>query len=212
VGQSAYLYIYRGELIDAEFGDLEGLAAALEIVSWDDAEIEMDGICRRQEDVINLTMEHLLIEAFKRKDEAAELANSGLANVDEQVNGFLNSLSGAKSSIEVLEHVTLTRLAEILSKLSPVDEYAIFDEKSIVLKENPGECSLAGVNPGEFDHILGLLAEDLSLGPCRSVTFNSASRNRYLLFHYEQYCILSKLKPGTQSQQVIKEVKQWTNR
>jgi DNA-binding response OmpR family regulator len=254
--QFAYLYVRRGELIDAEFNTLSGLEAALEIVSWGDAEIEMDGICRRQDDVINMPMEHLLIDAFKRKDEAAELANSGLEDVDERVNGFLDGLSGEENSaaaaekefgkeqfnkdqfsedeftedefsedqfgedefyeadapaIAAFEDKLLQRLAEILAKLSPVVEFAIFDKNSVVLKKAPGECSLATIAPGDFDHFLGLLAEDLSLGPYRSVVFNSTSRSRYLLFHHEQYCVLVKLKSGTQAQQIIKEIDRWIN-
>lgn len=69
---AAYLFVANGELIDAEYENMKGLAAALEIVSWSDAEIEMDGICRRQDDVVNMPLSHLLIEAFRIKDEAAE--------------------------------------------------------------------------------------------------------------------------------------------
>lgn len=69
---TAYLYVANGELIDAEYAKKKGVNAALEIVSWSDAEIEMDGICRRQDDVINMPISHLLIEAFRIKDEAAE--------------------------------------------------------------------------------------------------------------------------------------------
>jgi len=211
-GQSAYLYVRRGELIDAEFDELTGLDAALEIVSWSDAEIEMDGICRRQEDVINLPMEHLLIEAFQRKDEAAELNNSISVGVEEQVDGFFDNLTKVKSMVDVPVDETLKQLTGILSKLSPVVEYAIFDKKGTVLKKNPGKCSLTGIDPLGLDLLLASLAGDLSFGPYRSVTFNSASRNRYQLFHYEQYVILSKLKPGTQSQHVIKDIERLIHR
>jgi CheY-like chemotaxis protein len=68
----AYLFVADGELIDAEYANMKGLEAALEVVSWCDAEIEMDGICRRQNDVVNMPLSHLLIEAFRIKDEAAE--------------------------------------------------------------------------------------------------------------------------------------------
>ena len=210
--QLAYLYVRRGELIDAVFGELTGLEAALDIVSWGDAEIEMDGICRRQADVISMPMEHLLIEAFKRKDEAVELSNSGLGPVGNQVNGFLDGLSQGESAVEIPEDETLKQLAEVLLKLSPVEEYTIFDEKNIVLKKNPGKYTPLDVDVEGFDHLLASLGEDLGFGPYRYVTFNSASRNRYLLFHYKQYCVLSKLKPGIQSQQVLKEIERRVNR
>ncbi|MDX2480884.1 MAG: response regulator [Desulfuromusa sp.] len=208
--QSAYLYVRRGELIDAKFGDLAGLEAALEVVGWNDAEIEMDGICRRHEDVVNLPMEHLLIEAFKRKDEAAELEKSGLvdvdADVDGRVNGFLDGLSEAEKPVEISEDATQKQLAMVLTRLVPVQEYAIFDKKSVLVSKNSGNCSLAGIDSAVFDYLLAPIAEDLNFGAYSFVTFNSASRNRYLLFHRQQYCVITKLKPGTQSQLVIKEV------
>ncbi len=210
--QSAYLYVRRGEVIDAEIDELVGLEAALEIVGWSDAEIEMDGICRRQEDVINLPMEHLLIEAFKRKDEAAELGKTGSVDVDDRVNDFLDGLSEGKKPVETPVNETLKQLTEVLNKLSPVQEYTIFDEKSTLLNKNSGNCSLDGIDPAVFDYLLVPLAEDLNFGVYRSVTFNSASRKRYLLFHYQKYRVLAKLKPGTQSQQVIKEIEQRINR
>ncbi len=210
--QIAYLYVRRGELIDAELDELAGLEAALEIVSWSDAEIEMDGICRHQDDVIKLPMEHLLIEAFKRKDEAAELEKSNFVDVDERVNGFLDGLSNVEKLVETPEDKGLKQLTEILMKLSPVQEYIIYDQKSTVLNKKSGNCSLDGIDPAVFDYLLVSLAEDLNFGVYRSVTFNSSSRNRYLLFHHQQYCILAKLKPGTQSQQVIKEVEQRISR
>ena len=215
-GQFAYLYVQRGELIDAELGDLVGLEAALEIVSWSDAEIEMDGICRRQDDVINLSMEYVLIESFKRKDEAAELEKSGLGDMDERINGFPDGLPQPQARVEktVESPVDLTRrrLSEVLTKLVPVQEYAIFDEKNFLESKNSGNCSLEGIDTAVFEHLFDSLAVDLGFGHYRFVTFNSASRNRYLLFHYQQYRVLTKLKPGTQSQQVIKEVERYINR
>lgn len=215
-GQLAYLYVRRGELIDAELGSLVGQEAALEIVSWTDAEIEMDGICRRQDDVINLPMEHLLFEAFKRKDEAAELEKTGFVDVDKRINSSPGDLPkplvDAEKLVESHTDVTHKRLTEILTKLVPVREYAIFDEKSFLKSKNSGNCSLEEIDPVVFEHLFDSLANDLDFGNYHFVTFNSASRNRYLLFHSQQYCVLAKLKPGTQSQQVVKEVGRYINR
>ncbi|MCK4502170.1 MAG: DUF4388 domain-containing protein, partial [Desulfuromonadales bacterium] len=212
--QLAYLYVRRGELIDAEFGNLVGLEAALEIVSWNDAEIEMDGICRRQDDVINLPMEHLLIEAFKRKDEAAELGKSGLVDMDERINAPLDGLPQAETEklVESPTDPTRKRLAEVLSKLASVQEYAIFDEKSFLESKNSGNCSLEGIDTAVFEHLLAPLTNDLNFGNHHFITFNSAGRNRYLLFQSHQCSVLAKLKPGTQSQQVINEVERYINR
>lgn len=204
-GHPAYLYIRRGELIDAELDETSGMAAALEIVSWNDAEIEMDGICRRQEDVIRMPMEHLLIEAFKRKDEAAELENSGLEVVD----------SGSSRQQAPIPSQTVNpsgRLAEILTRLAPVQEFAVFDQNSSLESKNSGVCSLEGIDPAVFEHLIDPLGNELNFGPYNSIAFNTASRDRYLLFHGQGQRILAKLKPGTQAQPVIKEVKRFMSR
>ena len=209
--KSASLYIHRGELIDAEFGDLTGLDAALEIVSWNDAEIEMDGICRRQDNVINLSMEHLLIEAFKRKDEAAKLEGVGLVDIKEHLSGSFDHLPPSVAETSSAD-VIRKRLAEVLTKLSQVQEYGIFGESRLPESTNSGKYSLDGIDPTIFKHLLDPLENDLNLGEYHFVTFNSSNRNRYLLFRSQPFCVLAKLKAGTQSQQIIKEVERYINR
>ncbi|SEA00353.1 protein of unknown function [Desulfuromusa kysingii] len=210
--QTAYLYVSRGELIDAELGDQSGLDAALDIVGWTGAEIEMDGICRRQNDVIKLPMEHLLIEAFKRKDEAAELEKSYLEDVDERVDGFINDLSADSKPVESAENSNYQVLEKVLTRLVSVQEYSIFDQEKVLVGKSPKTSSLDEVDPTVFDAFLTDLAEDCDFGPYRYATFNGANRYRYLLFHNQQFCVLAKLKPGVQSQQVIKEVEGSINR
>jgi CheY-like chemotaxis protein len=209
--QSAYLYVYRGELIDAELGDQSGLDAALEIVGWSDAEIEMDGICRRQKDVVQLPMEHLLIEAFKRKDEAAELEKIDSEGV-ERVDAFLNERSMAAPPAKKTENSVHRPLGKILTRLASVQEYLIFDEEKVLVGKSSENCSLEGIEPDVFDTLLDNLAGDLHFGPYRFVTFNGANRYRYLLFHSQKCSIWAKLKPGGQPKQVIKEVEGSINR
>lgn len=198
--EPAFLFISRGDLIDAEYGSLKGLAAALEIVSWDDAEIEMDGICRRQEDVVKMPMEHLLIEAFKRKDEAAETERTGqIFDTVGDDGGTDNDQDPASSS---------GRLAAVLAKIAAVQEYAVFDQNGSPLAMAPGKCSLSGINPTEIEALLGELSDNLKLGQFRTMVLNTAKRQRYLLLYNESQRILARLKPGAQAQQVIRTIKQ----
>ncbi len=194
---TAYLYIYRGELVDAEFEQLSGRDAALEIVSWDDAEIEMDGICRRKDDMIRLSMEHLLIEAFKRKDEAAENDTSGVVPPRRD--------AAAVSDTEA-EAVDIAPLVKVLNRLAPVQEFIVLSPQGTVMAKNGGACSLETTDPLALDQQLQPLAADLSFGPCRYTTFNTTRRHRFLLFRSHDYRVLTKLKAGTQSTQIIKEL------
>jgi hypothetical protein len=201
-GGTAYLYIYRGELVDAEFGQLSGLEAALEIVGWNDAEIEMDGICRRQEDVVKLSMEHLLIEAFKRKDEAAELEK---VEIDGSVGEDRIPTTGGSDT------KNMAPLLAVLNRVSAVVEYVVVEQSKNIIAKNSGTCSLAEVDPCELDQLLRPLAKDLNFGSQRYVTFNSTSRYRYLLFCHQGHCVLLKLKPGTRTSQIIGELEQFIN-
>ncbi|MEA3363786.1 MAG: response regulator [Thermodesulfobacteriota bacterium] len=209
--QSAYLYIQRGELIDAEYGALEGLEAALEIVGWDNAEIEMDGVCRRQNNIINMPMEHLLIDAFKRKDEAEELGKAALSSSPERREELSEPRPPSSPSEKVKSvnpvDVESQDIAGRLTKLASVQEYAIFDKKSSLRSKNPGICSLEDVDPVVFDHLLNSLGASLGFGDYNYIDFNSVNRSRYLLFQSQQYYILAKLKPGSRGQQIVEEIK-----
>jgi hypothetical protein len=128
------------------------------------------------------------------------------------VGGFLDGLSEAKKNVEIPENVAHKPLGEILTRLASVQEYLIFDEEKVLVGKSSENCSLGGVDPTVFDTMLTPLAEYFNFGPYRFVTFNGASRYRYLLFHSQKYFILAKLKPGGQSQQVIKEIEGSINR
>ncbi len=101
-GQTGYLYIRRGELLDAEIVGLSGEAAALEIVTWENAEIEMDGICQRNQVVIKRSLEYILIAAFQRKDEQLHLTGPAHQNSNKtfKKNPIINSAQMVKEFIE----------------------------------------------------------------------------------------------------------------
>jgi len=63
-----YLHLEDGDLIDAETGDLKGEEAAIEILCWDDANIEILRIQKKKRSIETSLMQTLL-EASKRKDE-----------------------------------------------------------------------------------------------------------------------------------------------
>ena len=70
-GRVGYLHLDEGELIDAEAEDHRGEEAAIEILCWDDAEIEIQGI-RKKKKTIDSSLMQILLEASRRKDERSE--------------------------------------------------------------------------------------------------------------------------------------------
>ncbi len=224
-GQVGYLYIRRGDLIDAEFGELGSEAAALEIVGWDNAEIEMDNICRRQHVLIKLSLEHILIEAFRRKDELAHEEKTGeriqSSPSKQTVKGSTEKVfpgevgnDQRKPGARPLSPDALARkrLLEVLTKLAAVKEYAVFDKNSFLEEKNTGGCSFEEFDPAIFTHLVDMVDAQLSFGSFNYMTFNTGNRDRFLLFRSQQHRVLAKLKPGTQPKLVIKEIKRYVNR
>ena len=64
------LHLNEGKLIAADLDDGKGADAAYEIISWDDASIEIEPPEASKTDEINLSLMQVLMESLKLKDEA----------------------------------------------------------------------------------------------------------------------------------------------
>lgn len=199
---SAYLYVANGELIDAEYNDLKGLTAALEIVSWDDAEIEMDGICRRQDDVVHMPLGHLLIEAFRIKDEAAQEIKKN--EPGSQALGTTTDPPPFPAAEPPQQ--SESPLARVLNATANVQEFAIFAGQEGLSGANNGPCSVQDFDVNAFEEALAAVAEELNWGGYRSLVLGTTGRNRYLLFSHQQHKVVLKLKPGAQAAPVLKDI------
>ncbi len=67
-GKSGYLYLEKGELINAELNGFDGKEAASEIISWEGAETEIQGV-RPKERKIHSPLMSILLEATRLRDE-----------------------------------------------------------------------------------------------------------------------------------------------
>lgn len=199
----AYLFVANGELIDAEYANLKGRDAVLEIVSWDDAEIEMDAVCRRQDDVVNMPLGHLLIEAFRIKDETAEqIKQNTIDSVSAPVTDPSTPSGTFGSAAKPVDSALIGRLSEIRN----VQEFAIYNNREGLIGTNPGSCSIAAFDPAVFDEALTAIAQELEWGDFRSMVLGTTKRHRYLLCNQQQQQLVFKLKPGAQTAQVLKEI------
>jgi len=217
-GRVGYLYIRRGELLDADYKQQNGEAAALEIVCWENTEIEMDSICRRQQRVITMSLEHLLIEACRQKDERM-YAEMTLQAVAPETSSTAGVGFPAEVQADIAERQPLSaeeqvrqRLVEVLTKMAPVQEYAIFDQMSFLEEKNDGTCSLEEFDPAIFMHLIEMVDSQLKFGAFNCLVLSTSSRCRYLLFNSRQRRVVAKLKPGVPAQQVIKEIRRYLHR
>jgi CheY-like chemotaxis protein len=63
------LYFVKGELLQAEVGEVKGEEAALDIVTWENVAIEIQYSCAVKKKSIGLPLAELLMEGFRIKDE-----------------------------------------------------------------------------------------------------------------------------------------------
>ena len=68
-GRKGFLYFQDGELIDADNSVDEHEKAALDIVCWDDPEIEIESFCRKKVRNIQAPLSYILMEGYRMRDE-----------------------------------------------------------------------------------------------------------------------------------------------
>jgi len=73
-GRKGFLYFQDGVLIDADNGTDEQEKAALDIVCWDDPEIEIESICRKKTRSIQSPLTYILMEGYRIRDEKMKAA------------------------------------------------------------------------------------------------------------------------------------------
>jgi DNA-binding response OmpR family regulator len=78
------LFFREGELLDARVNDLQGEAAAGEIFSWEQVNLAIQNGCALREKRIHREMQHLILEAARRKDENFSAAEAPLAVLEEE--------------------------------------------------------------------------------------------------------------------------------
>jgi len=213
-----YLYLRRGDLVDAQMGELGGDAAALEIFSWEDSEIEMDGICRRQDTTIEASLEFLLMEAFRIKDERAhamELEGRSLegALVDAATKTRRQATArseGAQPAVSA-EKERRQRLLHFLNHAPEVIEYALFDEKGFLERKSAEKNSMLKVDPSLYLGQVEELDRLLQFGTLNYLCLNTKSRTRYLLMRSLKSRVFVRLRPGLRPLEIMKSMKRFVN-
>lgn len=83
-GRVGYLHLENGDLLDAEAGGLRGERAAIEVLCWDNAEIEIQPFQLRKKTIENSLM-HILLEASKIKDEKGAVVSHKEDPIDDAI-------------------------------------------------------------------------------------------------------------------------------
>jgi CheY-like chemotaxis protein len=85
-GKKGILFFHEGQLLDARVKDLQGEDAAYEVFSWDQVNLSIQNGCALKDKRITSDMQHLILEAARRKDE--NLAVEEMPSVMEAVEAF----------------------------------------------------------------------------------------------------------------------------
>jgi CheY-like chemotaxis protein len=140
------LSIKNGELKNAEFESEQGLEAALGILAWENVTIEMEEEYRSQSETVNLPLEEILLESFRRQDEQKNTAALEIEYEDIEVADHV-------SKINKEEHMNVQKLnksIEILKEnlggaLMATDIFGVADMQSVAgYNSNPAACALFG--------------------------------------------------------------------
>ncbi len=70
-GRAGSMYLSDGQLVHAEYDEFVGAGAAMELMTWEGAEMEIETIHVAPGSTINESLPTLLMEAMRQKDEAA---------------------------------------------------------------------------------------------------------------------------------------------
>ncbi len=76
-GVTGFLCFQDGELLEAATRTERGEKAAYSILSWDDVAIEINSICKVKSNHIGKSLNHLLMEGFRLKDERKKAGANG---------------------------------------------------------------------------------------------------------------------------------------
>jgi twitching motility two-component system response regulator PilG len=88
-GRSGTMYFSKGVMLNAQIGDLDGESAAYIMLAWDDAQLKLENLCHKKENVIQSSLTRMILEACKRKDEngPAQIMDDELQQAIRLVNG-----------------------------------------------------------------------------------------------------------------------------
>lgn len=209
-----YLFLRAGELYDAKCGSQSGETAAYEILSWVDTEIEMDPHCRRQERVIASSLEYLLIDAYRLRDEKRhqgqdptppESPSPQPETLHENSVVFPGEVVDAEESPEAWARL---KLVDILGRHPGVQEFALFDASGFLENYNEGRCEVQDFDPEIFLLQVESLAATLSFGSFSHMIITTSNRCHCLLFRIQDHRVVVRLVKGQRPAEVMKQVKQ----
>ena len=210
-GQRGVLYFVDGEIFDAHTEQTIGEEAALAIVGWAPAEIDLHESCRKQERRITSSLGFLLIEGARRKDEEGSQSSqeTGTGNHDNSTEQHIPP--EAKNDIPAEYHSpsdlpeqalkTLQRLAAAIMELNPAGMLIAKKDGTVLSEHNsdPQLNSLAVQTAVETDSLSRLLNYT---GP-QYILLHHAKEKKLLILTGEEIMIALEITVETPAQIIV---------
>jgi predicted regulator of Ras-like GTPase activity (Roadblock/LC7/MglB family)/CheY-like chemotaxis protein len=127
-----YLYLMKGELLDARTETSTGEEAAFEVICWEKPEIEIDSVSRTKEKTMNSPLNRILMEAFRLKDESERMKGQEVltAEVAEETSMGIEAGEDLKSTEGT--HVKEEEMADFKGILNEIAQVPGVDAVSLV--------------------------------------------------------------------------------
>jgi len=222
--RSGNLYLQNGELINADYEDSDGMAAATEILGWENTEIEMDHVCRSDDVKILAGIESILLEVHQVKDEQGVDISSILdrldgdqseediiTKIDEDApdapagGDYFEEPFEDEPDIDEIEEDVPDQIKESLvsqvSNHKSTEECCLFNHQNILEDINTRkQCTQVDFDPAIFLFLTGQLEQLYEFGDLKWMNFSVASRSHYLFFKLSGCSLLIRLIRGARPQ------------
>ncbi|OGP53162.1 MAG: hypothetical protein A2Y65_06680 [Deltaproteobacteria bacterium RBG_13_52_11] len=131
-GNEGHLYFVKGELMQADIGEVKGEEAALDIVAWDNVAMEIQYTCTVKKKSIGLPLAEILMEGFRIKDEKESLEKSKDKSVkkEDHIDGKIKEV--VKVDIKKLKKAMEALKEDLGDGLVYADIFSTRDGQAIV--------------------------------------------------------------------------------
>ncbi len=187
-GQLGQLHFRKGEIVDAQAGSLQGDAAALFIVCWDQPEIELVSGRVAGPKRTGMTLREILMEGFRLKDESQRSTTRQSRGARGARKASGSSTAGAGEIVESIQKEAEDMAAQDkLKELTAVEGFA-----GVAVFTPTGE--MLSMLQGDATHLkeVGVLANNVLLNAQKASLEMGAGRGQQLHVEGEKAHILAR--------------------
>lgn len=179
-----YLYFSKGDLVDAETEENRGEQAAFDIVSWDNAAIEITPASRKRKKNINSPLSRILSEVFRLKDERTKIqkerrVESEMVEAEPEEAILLGSLQESQKPFSLRKEVEMAieKHIEVLREIKGYKAAGIMNFTGEMLahhsEDSNIDLTLVGATFNDIFRAAHEASKKIGLEACREATIST---------------------------------------